>query len=246
MDATDSTPYRPSLSRTGWGILAALALLAAWGLAWGLSAGTGLGDWLLAVWRDHRAGFLADVSRYPVTIALTILLVHALLAMLALPGASVLMLVTGAAYGPWTGTLLCLTGCTAGASACMLAARYFLRPLARRKLGARLAEIDGRIATDGAAYLFSLRLVPIVPFALANVAAGLSSMRFWTFTWISFIGMLAGTFVYVNAGTEIARVEAFADLYSPRVLLSLAALALLPWLLKLAWQAWQHGAAGRA
>jgi uncharacterized membrane protein YdjX (TVP38/TMEM64 family) len=124
----------------------------------------------------------------------------------------------------------------------MLASRYLLRDGVKSKFGARLADIDRRIAADGAAYLLSLGLVPVVPFALVNVAVGLSSMKTWTFTWISFVGMLAGTFVYVNAGTEMARVDAFADLYSPRVLLSLAALALLPWLLKFVWNVWQRGA----
>jgi len=219
-----------------------LALLATAGLVWGLVSGSAVGDGLLEAWFNHRAGLLDAVRDYPLAAALAILLAHALLAMLALPGASLLMLVTGAAYGPWTGTLLCLTGCTAGASACMLATRHFLRPLVLRKFGARLADIDRRIAANGAAYLFTLRIVPVVPFALANVAAGLSNMKTWTFTWVSFAGMLAGTFVYVNAGTEMARIEAFADLYSPRVLLSLAALALLPWLLKFARNVWQRGA----
>lgn len=242
MDLSDSTQHRLPLSRTSWGLLALLALLATGVVAWVLTSGFISGDRLLAIWHEHRDGFLGVVRDYPLTTALGILLVHALLAMLALPGASLLMLVTGAAYGPWTGTLLCLTACTAGASACMLAARHFLRPQAQHKFGARLADIDRRIAADGAAYLFSLRLVPVVPFALVNVAVGLSSMRTWTFTWISFVGMLAGTFVYVNAGTEIAHIDAFADLYTPRVLLSLVALALLPWLLKLGWNAWLRGA----
>lgn len=212
-------------------IIAAAVLLIA-GLVWSLDGRLNLGSWLLDVWHTHRLGLLNDVRDYPLTAAFSILLLHAVLAMLALPGASVLMLVTGAAYGTWVGTLLCLTGCTAGASACMLATRHFLRPLAQRKFGARLAEIDRRIDTDGAAYVFTLRLLPVVPFALTNVAAGLSKINAWTFTWVSFVGMLAGTFVYVNAGTEMAQVHALEDIYSPRVLLSLAALALLPWLLK--------------
>lgn len=208
------------------------------GLVWVLASGAASTIELLALWNSHRDAFLAAVQASPLTAALAILSLHALLAMLALPGASVLMLITGAAYGPMTGTLLCLTGCTAGASACMLASRHFLRPLVQRRFGARLADIDRRITVDGAAYLFTLRIVPVVPFVLTNVAAGLSSIKTWTFTWVSFVGMLAGTFVYVNAGTEMARVAAFADLFSPRVLLSLAALALLPWLLRFARNLW--------
>jgi uncharacterized membrane protein YdjX (TVP38/TMEM64 family) len=103
-----------------------------------------------------------------------------------------------------------------------------------------LASFDHRIAADGPAYLFSLRLLPVIPFVLVNLAAGLSGMKAWTFTWISFVGMLAGTFVYVNAGSELARIETAGDIYSPRVLFSLAALAVLPWVARLAQGAWQR------
>lgn len=234
-----ATPHsRSFLSRTGWGAGALLAALLTGGLVWAVGNVGVSGAGLLEAWHSHRAGFLDVVRDSPYAAAVAILLIHALLAMLALPGASLLMLITGAAYGPMTGTLLCLTGCTAGASACMLVSRHYLRPWVQRRFGARLAAIDGRITHDGAAYLFSLRLVPVVPFALTNVAAGLSSIKTWTFTWISFVGMLAGTFVYVNAGTEMARIEAFADLYSPRVLASLFALALLPWLMKFVRNTW--------
>lgn len=242
MDSADPPHDRYFMSRRGAGMLAALALLMTAGVLWAAGNGQLSGDGLLAVWHTHRADLLAAVHQHPFAASLLILLLHALLAMLALPGASLLMLATGAAYGPLLGTLLCLTGCTVGASACMLAARHFLRPLAQRRFGARLADIDRRISADGAAYLFALRLVPVVPFALTNVAAGLSSMTTWTFTWVSFLGMLAGTFVYVNAGTEMAQIRTFADLFSPSVLLSLAALALLPWLLKRLHDVWQSRA----
>jgi uncharacterized membrane protein YdjX (TVP38/TMEM64 family) len=122
----------------------------------------------------------------------------------------------------------------------MLTVRHFLQPMVRRKMGGRLAGFDCRIAADGPAYLFSLRLLPVIPFALVNVVAGMSGMKVWTFTWVSFVGMLAGTFVYVNAGSELARIETAGDLHSPRVLFSLAALALLTWVARLAQGAWQR------
>ena len=153
------------------------------------------------------------------------------------------MLVAGAGFGALPGTLLCLTACTVGASLSMLAARHFLQALVRRKLGERLARLDRRIATDGAAYLFSLRLLPVIPFAVVNVAAGLSTMKAWTFTWVSFVGMLAGTFVYVNAGTQLAYIQTASDIYTPRVLLSLAALAVVPWLAQT--DSWSLAAPGR-
>ena len=114
----------------------------------------------------------------------------------------------------------------------MLASRHWLQPFVRRRFGALLGDFDARIAANADTYLFSLRLLPVLPFAVVNVAAGLSAMKTWTFIWISFTGMAASTFVYVNAGTELAHVHELADIYSPRVLVSLAALALLPWLFR--------------
>ena len=209
-------------------------------LLWWLASGAGAGQFTLENWRAHHDTLLSLVQDHPRTATALLFLLHILLAMLALPGASLLMLVAGAGFGAVAGTLLCLTACTVGASMSMLAVRHFLQPVVRRKFGDRLAGFDRRIATDGPAYLFSLRLLPVIPFALVNVAAGMSGMKAWTFAWVSFVGMLAGTFVYVNAGSELARIETAGDIHSPRVLLSLAALALLPWLARLVQGAWQR------
>lgn len=229
--------------RAWWLVLLALAVgLLLWSLANLAYPVTLLPD----DWRVRRAHLLGLVRDYPLLASLAIFILHATLATLALPGASLVMLLAGAGLGAWTGTLLCLTACTVGSSISMLAVRHFLQPMVRRRLGKRLANLDSRIADDGAAYLFSLRLLPVIPFALVNVAAGLSRMRVWTFAWVSFVGMLAGTFVYVNAGTQLAHIETASDIYSPRVLLSLAALAGLPWLAKAMQSRWQRRAGARA
>lgn len=209
-------------------------------LLWRLAAETCPECMTLQGWRAWHDPLLDFVRSNPFAATLVLFVLHVLLAMLAMPGASLLMLVAGAGLGPLAGTLLCLTACTAGASLSMLAVRHFLQPVLRRRMGARLTGLERRVASDGAAYLFSLRLLPVIPFALVNVVAGLSGMKVWTFTWISFVGMLAGTFVYVNAGSQLAAIETVGDLYSPRVLLSLAALALLPWTLKLGHHVWQR------
>ncbi len=229
--------------RNRWLVLLILAVAL---LLWSLANLPDPGVFLLDDWRAHRAYLLGLVRDYPLLAILAIFVLHTALATLALPGASFVMLVAGAGLGAWVGTLLCLTACTVGATLSMLVVRHFLQPLARRKLGERLASLDSRIAADGATYLFSLRLLPVIPFALVNVAAGLSTMKAWTFIWVSFVGMLAGTFVYVNAGTEMAHIEAASDIYSPRVLLSLAALAIVPWLAKFMLNAWQRRVGGRA
>lgn len=213
-----------------WFWLMLAALLAAM-LLW-LARIAGLGEFGLEAWHRHHEGFLALIRAYPVAATLAVFLLHTLLAALGLPGASLLMLAAGSGFGAALGTLLCLGGCTAGATLSMLASRHWLQPFVRRRFGAKLNEFDARIARDGNAYLFSLRLLPVLPFAVVNVAAGLSAMKTWTFVWISLVGMAASTFVYVNAGTELAHVRELADIYSPRVLASLAALALLPWLMK--------------
>jgi len=209
-------------------------------LLWWLASGAAGGQFTFESWRAHHDILLNLVRDHPRTAAAALFLMHVLLATLGLPGASLLMLVAGAGFGAIAGTLLCLVACTMGASMSMLAARHFLQPMVRRKMGDRLASFDHRIAADGPTYLFSLRLLPVIPFVLVNLAAGLSGMKAWTFTWISFVGMLAGTFVYVNAGSELARIETAGDIYSPRVLFSLAALAVLPWVARLAQGAWQR------
>lgn len=182
--------------------------------------------------RGHHEHFLGFVADNWLAAVLLTLLVHTALAALALPGASLLMLAAGSGFGAVMGTLICLAGCTAGATLSMLASRHWLQPVMRRRYAGQLDEFEVRMARDGPAYLFSLRLLPVLPFAVVNVAAGLSRMKTWTFIWISLVGMAASTFVYVNAGTELSHVRELGDIYSPRVLASLAALALLPWLMK--------------
>lgn len=214
----------------GWLWLALVALLA--GSLYLLQPAAAFGDFDAERWLAHRADLLALIREYPATAMLAVFVLHTLLAALALPGASLLMLAAGSGFGALGGTLLCLSGCTTGATLSMLAARHWLQPFLSRRYGRQLADFDARIAANGHAWLFSLRLLPVLPFAVVNVAAGLSGMKTWTFVWISLVGMAASTFVYVNAGTELAHVRELADIWSPRVLASLAALALLPWLMK--------------
>ena len=238
--SSDALPAKPSW----WGFWPLIPALALAGLVlWWLDAFAGLGQFARGRWQVFHSHFLGLVQSHPLLASVAVFTLHMLLAAFGLPGASVLMLLAGAGFGSFAGTLLCLTACTLGASVCMLTVRYFLRRKLQHKLqqkmGNRLLRLDRRIADDGAHYLFSLRVLPVIPFALVNVAVGLSQMKAWTFTWVSFVGMLAGTFVYVNAGSELAGIDAVGDIYSPRMLISVAALALLPWLIKLLQNLWQ-------
>jgi uncharacterized membrane protein YdjX (TVP38/TMEM64 family) len=224
----DNRRNLPSRAQWRWLLPTVLATL---GLYW-LLRELG-GEFSLDSLRRHHDDFLTLIDQHPVAAVLLTFLLHALLAALALPGASLLMLAAGSGFGAALGTLLCLSGCTAGATLAMLASRHWLEPAVRRRYAPQLGVFDTRVATDGAAYLFSLRLLPVLPFVVVNLAAGLTHMKTWTFTWVSFLGMAAGTFVYVNAGTELGHVRELSDLHSPQVLGSLLALALLPWLGKL-------------
>lgn len=242
MTYRDALPDRPSLWRHALFALLLAGVVGSIFVLWRLAAATCPDCLSLQGWRALHDLFLGFVRSNPFAATAVLFVLHVLLAMLALPGASLLMLVAGAGFGPLAGTLLCVTACTAGASLSMLVVRHFLQPVVRRKMGKRLAGLERRVASDGAACLFSLRLLPVIPFALVNVVAGLSGMKAWTFAWISFVSMFAGTFAYVNAGSQLAEIETAGDIYTARVLLSFAALALLPWLVKLAHGAWERRA----
>ena len=151
---------------------------------------------------------------------------------LSLPGATVLTLAAGAVFGLWWGTLVVSIASTLGATLAMLAARYLLRDSLEARFSQRLAEVNQGIDREGAFYLFSLRLLPVIPFFVLNLLMGLTRMRTWTFFWVSQLGMLAGTLVFVNAGTQLARIESLRGILSPALLGSFALLAVVPWLVK--------------
>lgn len=147
---------------------------------------------------------------------------------LSLPGATLLTLFCGAVFGLWQGLLIASFASSIGATLAMLASRYILRDSVRGRFGKRLKRIDEGIEREGGFYLFALRLVPIFPFFVINLAMGLTAIRAWTFYWVSQLGMLAGTFVYVNAGRELGQLKSLSGILSPGLLIAFAALGLLP------------------
>jgi pyruvate/2-oxoglutarate dehydrogenase complex dihydrolipoamide dehydrogenase (E3) component/uncharacterized membrane protein YdjX (TVP38/TMEM64 family) len=151
---------------------------------------------------------------------------------LSLPGAAVMTVAAGALFGLLQGTLLVSFASTIGATLAFLVSRYLLRDAVQQRFGSRLAAINRGIERDGAFYLFTLRLVPAFPFFLINLLMGLTPIKAWTFYWVSQIGMLAGTLVYVNAGTQIAQLESLSGILSPDLLISFALLGLFPLLAK--------------
>jgi pyruvate/2-oxoglutarate dehydrogenase complex dihydrolipoamide dehydrogenase (E3) component/uncharacterized membrane protein YdjX (TVP38/TMEM64 family) len=147
---------------------------------------------------------------------------------LSLPGAAVLTLAGGAIFGLLWGTVLVSFASSLGATLAFLAARFLFRDAVQARFGERLKVIDAGIAKEGAFYLFTLRLVPLFPFFLINLAMGLTALPPLTFYWVSQLGMLAGTIVYVNAGTELAKLDSLSGILSFRLLISFALLGVFP------------------
>jgi pyruvate/2-oxoglutarate dehydrogenase complex dihydrolipoamide dehydrogenase (E3) component/uncharacterized membrane protein YdjX (TVP38/TMEM64 family) len=151
---------------------------------------------------------------------------------LSLPGAAILTLAGGAVFGVLWGTLIVSFASTIGATLAFLAARFLLRDWVKSRFSARLQSIDEGVSREGAFYLFTLRLVPVFPFFMINLAMGLTPIKTKTFYWVSQIGMLAGTVVYVNAGTQLAKIDSLSGILSPALIGSFALLGLFPLLAK--------------
>ncbi|SCZ87201.1 FAD-dependent oxidoreductase [Nitrosomonas mobilis] len=157
-------------------------------------------------------------------------LIYIVMAALSLPGAAVMSLAGGAMFGLWVGVPVVLVSATIGATLAFWAARYVLRDVVVRRFGSRLKTIDVGLERDGAFYLFSLRLVPVFPFFLINILMGLTAIHTRIFFGASLVGMLAGTAVYVNAGTQLAAIDSLSDVLSPVLIGSFVLLAVFPWL----------------
>lgn len=199
-------------------VVLAWAFFAAGGPKWLTLEGLKSGLDQLAAWK----------STSPVFLGLGFGAVYVLVAALSLPGAVILTLAAGAIFGLLWGTLIASFASTLGATLAFWSARYLMRDWVQERFGDRLKPINEGMARDGAFYLFTLRLVPVFPFFLINLVMGLMPIRSLTFYGVSQIGMLAGTLVYVNAGTQLARIESLSGIVSPGVTLSLVLLGVFP------------------
>lgn len=146
----------------------------------------------------------------------------------SIPGAAVVTLLGAALFGFWTSLLLVSFASTIGATIAFLSSRYLLREWVQSKFGNKLSAINQGVEKDGAFYLFSLRLIPVFPFFLINLLMGLTPMSVARFYLTSQIGMLPGTAVYLNAGTQLATIDSLSGIVSPTVLASFALLGLFP------------------
>ena len=181
---------------------------------------------------EYLKGKQADITAYyqtnPVqTIAVFMAFYIAAIA-LSFPGATLLTLVAGAVFGLVTGTIIVSFASSIGATLAFLVSRYVLRDWVQAKFGDRLKPINDGVAKEGGFYLFTMRLVPAFPFFLINLVMGLTQMKTWTFYWVSQIGMLLGTIVYVYAGTELAKITSLKGILSPGLIGAFVLLGIFP------------------
>jgi len=216
-----------------------------------------LGRWLtFDALNANKARLQEAVAAAPLPSALLLGLTYAAVTALSLPVATALSILTGALFGRLAGTLIVDLSATCGATLAFLATRYVLRDWVQRRMeapaGAQAGPGGGQaqrrqaawraasegIRSHGFNYLLVLRLLPVVPFFLINIVSGLTPMPLRTFVSATLVGILPGTFLYVNAGAELATLTRPADVFSLRVLGALALLALFS-LLPVAWRRWR-------
>ena len=188
-----------------------------------------LGQYLSLDYAKGAQGRLATLyAEQPALVLGVYAAVYVAVAALSLPGAAILTLLGGALFGLLAGTVVVSFASSIGATLAMLFARYVLRDTVQQRFGARLADVDRGIARDGAFYLFTLRLVPLFPFFVVNLLMGLTAIKVRTYYVASQLGMLAGTVVYVNAGTQLAKIDSLAGIVSPGLLGSFVLLGVFP------------------
>lgn len=189
----------------------------------------GLGQYLtLDYLKAQQAAFTALYTDHPLTVIGVYLLIYIVVTALSLPGAAVMTVAGGAMFGLVTGTVVVSFASTIGATLACLVSRYLLRDSVQKKFGDKLVKINEGMEKEGGFYLFSLRLVPIFPFFVINLVMGLTSIPLRTFFWVSQLGMLPGTIVYVNAGKELAKIDSLSGILSPGLIISFILLGLLP------------------
>ncbi|MFM2112881.1 MAG: hypothetical protein RLZZ271_1541, partial [Pseudomonadota bacterium] len=219
----------PARSRKAVWLLAVVALV----LLVGLYQHFELGRWLtLDSLKSSRDSLLSLYQAQPLTVLLAYFGLYVLATALSFPGASVLTLAAGAVFGFWLGLLVVSFASSLGALLAFLASRYLLRDAVQSRFARMLAPINEGVQKDGTFYLLTLRLVPLFPFWLVNLLMGLTPMKALRFYAVSQIGMLVGTAVYVNAGTQLGAIQSSRDILSPALLGSFVLLGLFPLLAK--------------
>ncbi len=186
----------------------------------------------LEFFKSQQASIDSYFTANPLQTAAIFFVIYVAVTGLSLPGAALMTLVAGAIFGLLWGTVIVSFASSLGATLAFLASRFLFRDAIQSRFGESLKAINAGVEKDGAFYLFTLRLVPAFPFFVINLVMGLTPIRTWAFYWVSQIGMLAGTVVYVNAGTQIARIESLRGILSPELIISFTLLGVFPLIAK--------------
>ncbi len=182
--------------------------------------------------KNKQSEIIGYRDAHPVYSTILYGLIYICVTGLSLPGAAIMTLAGGAVFGLLWGTVIVSFASSIGATLAFLAARFIFRDSVESRYGDRLATVNQGIEKDGAFYLFALRLVPLFPFFMINLVMGLTAIKAATFYWVSQLGMLAGTLVYVNAGTQLGKIDSLSGILSPTLLASFALLGIFPLLAK--------------
>lgn len=211
------------MTKTRWALLAALVALIALFFALDL-------DRFLSLEKLQQSKAAIDQYRdaRPVLASALFLGVYVGVTALSLPGAAILTLAGGAIFGLLWGVVLVSFGSSIGATLAFLTSRFLLHDAIQARFGDRLKAINAGVRRDGPLYLFTLRLIPVFPFFIINLVMGLTPIPARTFYWVSQVGMLPLTLVFVNAGTELAKIQQLKDIVSPTLIASLVLIGLFP------------------
>ena len=182
--------------------------------------------------KSRQADIDAFYLEHPLTLLAGYFVAYVAITGLSLPGAAIMTLAGGAVFGLLWGTVVVSFASTLGATVAFIVSRYILRDAIQRRYGDRLKTINAGVERDGPFYLFTMRLVPAFPFFVINLVMGLTPMRTLTFAFVSQVGMLPGTIVYVNAGTQLGRIESLQGILSPTLIGSFVLLGIFPLIAK--------------
>src|SRR4030066_906098 len=188
-----------------------------------------LGQYLtLSFLKESLDKFNDLYEKHQVLVIAGYFIIYVLTTSLSLPGASPLGIVGGALFGFWVATLVVSFASTIGATLACFISRFLLRDWVQRKFSDRIAKVNEGIEKEGAFYLFTLRLIPLFPFWMINLVMGLTKLSLFKFYWVSQIGMLPGTMVFVNAGKELGKIDSLKGILSPGLIISFALIGIFP------------------
>ena len=188
-----------------------------------------LNEYLSFEYLQRQRIAIVDLYRaHPTLFIATYITIYVVLTSLSIPSATLLTLIGGAVFGFATGTVVILFASTLGAICAFVLARYVLRDYVQEKFSKYLSYVNRGVAAEGAFYLFGLRVVPVVPYFVVNFVMALTPIRLWTYYWVTQIGILPATILYVNSGKELGKLQSASGILSWTLILSLVALGLFP------------------